>query len=126
MTLGEYIKQYRELHGLSQRQFAHQCNVSNGYISMLEKNMNPKTGKPLTPQVSMLLNIAAGMGMTLSDLLTIVDDMPVVLVAGSPSPLSSASSAPILELYERLNEAGQQKLLDYAQDLVASGRYNKA
>lgn len=126
MTLGEFIKQYRDLHSLSQRQFAHQCHVSNGYISMLEKNMNPKTGRPLTPQISMLRNIAVGMGMTLSDLLTTVDDMPVELVGGAPAPLLTSGTAPILDLYERLSADGQKKLLDYAQDLVASGRYDKA
>lgn len=88
--------------------------------------MNPKTGRPLTPQISMLRNIAVGMGMTLSDLLTTVDDMPVELVGGAPAPLLTSGTAPILDLYERLSADGQKKLLDYAQDLVASGRYDKA
>lgn len=44
MTLSDFVKEYRKEHDLSQRQFAAICGLSNGYISMLEKNMNPKTG----------------------------------------------------------------------------------
>lgn len=45
MTLGEIIVKYRLEHGLSQRQFALRCGLSNGYIAMIEKNRNPATGK---------------------------------------------------------------------------------
>ena len=79
MTLRELIAQYRSEHGLSQRQFAVQCSLSNGYISMLEKGVNPKTGLPLTPTLQALKKLATGMGISLSDLISIADDMPVSL-----------------------------------------------
>ena len=40
MTLGEYVKAYREEHGLSQRGFARLVGLSNTYISYLEKESN--------------------------------------------------------------------------------------
>ena len=46
MTLGELIQEYRKEHGMSQRQFAIACQLSNGYISMLERGENPKTKTP--------------------------------------------------------------------------------
>ena len=49
MTLSDLVQEYRREHGLSQRQFASICGLSNGYISMLERNVNPKTGQPVTP-----------------------------------------------------------------------------
>lgn len=49
MTLKDLIIEYRNDHGLSQRQFATACGLSNGYISMLEKEMNPNTKLPVTP-----------------------------------------------------------------------------
>lgn len=79
MTLGDFIKAYREQNGLSQRQFAERSGVSNGYISMLEKNENPKTGQPLSPTTSVLKKLSAAMGMTVSDLSTHVDDMAGLL-----------------------------------------------
>ena len=84
MTLRELITQYRSEHGLSQRQFATQCSLSNGYISMLEKGVNPKTQLPLTPTLPALKKLATGMGISLSELISVADDMPVSLVSDEP------------------------------------------
>lgn len=77
MKLGDLIRSYRDTHGLSQRQFAIQCDLSNGYISILEKGINPSTGKPVTPTLPQMKKIADGMAMTLSELFEKVDDMPI-------------------------------------------------
>ena len=79
MILGDLIRDYRDTHGLSQRQFANQCDLSNGYISILEKGINPSTGKPVTPTLPQLKKLATGMGLTLSELFEKADDMPVDL-----------------------------------------------
>jgi len=79
MRLRDLIKNYRDTHDLSQRQFANQCNLSNGYISILEKGVNPRTGKPVTPTIPQLKKLADGMAMTLNELFDQVDDMPVSL-----------------------------------------------
>ena len=79
MTLVELIKQYRKEHDLSQRQLALACDLSNGYISMLEREENPKTGQPITPTIGALKKLATGMHMTLGELLMAVDDMPIDL-----------------------------------------------
>ena len=77
MTLQEFLVEYRKKHGLSQRQFAERCGLSNGYISMLESGKNPASGKPLVPQLPALAKIAAGMNITLTELLAAVDNIPV-------------------------------------------------
>ena len=79
MKLGELIKEYRDTHDLSQRQFALRCDLSNGYISILEKGINPNTGKPVTPTLPQLKKLADGMSMTLTELFDLIDDIPVVL-----------------------------------------------
>lgn len=80
MTLRDLVKEHRAHHGLSQRQFAIVCGLSNGYISMLEKNLNPKTGLPVTPSLPALKKLAGGMGISLMDLFTRADDIPVDLL----------------------------------------------
>ena len=80
MTLGELIQKYRLEHGLSQRQFAAVCDLSNGYISMLERGENPKTKLPVTPTLPAMRKIAQEMRITLTDLFVSVDDMPVDLM----------------------------------------------
>ena len=99
MTLSELICKYRTEHDLSQRQFAAKCDLSNGYISMLEKGTNPNTGKPLIPTIPKLTQLAAGLDMSLTELFESVDDMPVDLVPSLPSniiPMPEMRKIPLL------------------------------
>lgn len=77
MTLSELITNYRTEHGLSQRQLASRCSLSTGYISLIEKEINPQTGKRMVPTLAVLNKLANGMGMTIDELFSVCDDMPV-------------------------------------------------
>ena len=79
MKLSDVIKKYRIEHGLSQRQMGAQCGLSTGYISLIEKEINPQTGKQMVPSLPVLNKISAGMGITLDALLAACDDMEVTL-----------------------------------------------
>lgn len=79
MTLAEFIVNYRKEHGISQRRLADQCDLSTGYISLIEKEINPQTGKKMVPTLAVFDKLAKGMGMTIDDLFAAVDDMPVSL-----------------------------------------------
>ena len=85
MKLSELIVEYRREHDLSQRQFALQCGVSNGYISMLEKERNPKTGEPIVPSMQHYAKIAKGMGISIHELFTRIDDAPVSIAEEQPA-----------------------------------------
>ena len=79
MKLGAFIKQYRQKNKLTLRDFAGRCGASHSYISMLEEGKNSKTGEPITPSLATLVKISGAMNMTLHELVTQVDDMPVEL-----------------------------------------------
>ena len=102
MTLSELLVQYRLSHDLSQRQLAVRCGVSNGYISMLERNLNPSTGDPVVPSLPTLKKIASGMGMTLDALFAAVDDMPISLDADSVSLPSNVLPFPGTHMLPRI------------------------
>lgn len=109
MTISDILKQYRAEHNLSQRQFADQCGVSNGYISLLEKGENPKTGKPVTPTLGNLQKIARTMGTTIDDLLSSADDLEIDI---SAKPTLNPEDG----LYERiagLDPDLQQQLIEF-------------
>lgn len=89
MTLGELIAQYRREHDLSQRQMGVQCGLSTGYISLIEKEINPQTGKTMVPTLTVLNKIAKGMGMTIDELISACDDMPVN-VSEKTAPISES------------------------------------
>ena len=132
MTLGEVIKQFREKEDMSQRQFALKCNVSNGYISMLEKGKNPKTDKPIETSLPTLKAIASTMGMSLNDLLTLVDDDISIDLSGDytqfteknkPADKSghiefSANDKLILEILAELSDSKKEEAIRYLRYLA--------
>ena len=74
MKLSAIIADYREKMQISQREFARRCDLSNSYISFLEKETNPKTGRPMVPTLIQYKKIATGMNMTVQQLFEMLDD----------------------------------------------------
>ena len=73
MTLGEVIKAYREKAGESMEVFANRCSLSKGYISMLERGINPRNDKPIAPTLPVVRKVAEAMGMSIDGLLEVID-----------------------------------------------------
>lgn len=121
MLLKEIITQYRAANGLSQRAFAAKCNVTNGYISMLENGKNPTTGKPVVPSLTKLSNIAEGMGITLHQLLQSVDDMEIDISNNEPNEYRTHDLSPaalrIAAIYDATTDPGRE-LLDSVATFV--------
>lgn len=76
MRLSEIVKKYREEHGISQREFAKHCDLSNAVISNVERELNT-VGKPFTPSFETISRIASGMGMSVHELFMQIDDVEV-------------------------------------------------
>lgn len=74
MFLGEIIKRYRKENNLSLRAFASKCGLSYTYISMLEKNIDYRTGKPIAPTLDSVKYISNAMNIPIDDLLKMLDD----------------------------------------------------
>ena len=51
---------------------------------MLEKGVNPNTGEPITPTIPQYQKIARGLGVSINDLFSMIDDAPVSLAPQSP------------------------------------------
>lgn len=127
MHLGEYIKEYRTSHGdMSQDAFAKISGLSKGYISMLERNENPKTKLPIAPTIDTYQKVANAVGVSLNELFTYVDSS-IDLNTGIPLPAApDPEEERLTGLYRQLNTEGREKLVDYADDLVSSGKYIKS
>ena len=74
MFLGDLIKDYRTKNGLSQRDFAKLCNLSHTYIAALEKNIDRRTGKPITPTLDTVKYVSKAMNMSVEDILHLLED----------------------------------------------------
>ena len=79
MKIGEIIKDYRKKHDLTLRDFAQKAGMSHGYIAMLEDGKNSKTKEPMIPTLPSLKKISTALGISLSELISVSDDMPVKL-----------------------------------------------
>ena len=91
MKLSNIIIDYRNQEQISQREFARRCGLSNSYISFIENEYNPRTGKPIVPTLEQYQKIASGMGLTVHELFERLDeDSPVDL------HVSDVSSVPIV------------------------------
>ena len=69
MTLGDLVKEYREKHDISMDEFSKMCNLSKGYISMLENNINPRIDKPIAPTLPTIRKIALAINMDIDSIL---------------------------------------------------------
>ena len=121
MTIREIIIEFREKNNLSQRQFAERCGVSNGYISMLENDVNPTTGKPAIPSLTMLRKIAKGMNMTIDDLLA-ANEMLLVELSDEKKAASekAAKKQEFIELYDRLTPEEKKLIIAQMQGILAA------
>lgn len=90
MKLSKILIEYRQSLQISQRELARRCGLSNSYISFIENEFNPRTGKPIVPTIEQYQNLAAGMGLTVQQLFEQLDeDSPVDLrVSVLPDDLS--------------------------------------
>lgn len=126
MTLGEIIKNYREEHGLSQRNFAQKTGLTNGYISMLENNRNPKNGQPITPSIPTLMRLAKIMGITLHELLNKCDDMTVTLSDDDEIKLYRSFDDEGIQLYLALDDVDRAETRGAMRQMLKAEKYSKS
>lgn len=132
MTLGDVIKSYRDENKVSMEYVANLCGITKGYVAMLEKNINSKTGRPVKPTIETIVKVCNGLHLDFNSVFDSLDDDYEINI----SPSLSSSSASELELTDQeerllgicrsLNEEGRERLVEYGDDLVASGKYIKS
>ena len=83
MPLSEIVKIFRREFMIPMDQLAADSGLSKAYISMIENNKNPRTGKPIVPSIDTLRKLASGMRMDLDTLLAVMDGNQPVRVAFS-------------------------------------------
>jgi transcriptional regulator with XRE-family HTH domain len=118
-SLEEFIKYNREKMGLSLREFAERCGLSHSYIDALEKGANPKTKKPMRPNVETLEKLANGLGISREALMVATGYLPIPkLNSGTPDKSlveepKQQYAPPLEDPFEGLNEESRRKAQDY-------------
>lgn len=73
MTLGDFIKEYRNAHQCSMDDFARLSGLSKAYISILERNYNPSTKRAAVPSLDTIKRVANAISMDVNELITALD-----------------------------------------------------
>lgn len=118
MNIKEYVYNYRKEHSLSMQAFGDMCGLSRAYISILEKGINPTTGKPFIPTIDTLKKIAEVTGTDLDSLLKMLDDSQPVIVNIPPAPMLQLTDQEksMIKKYRQLNADGKSRV-DYVLNM---------
>lgn len=80
--LGEFLKACRNEKDLSLRQMEALTGISRTYLGNLEKGIDPRTGKEISPTIPTLEKLASGLNRQLNELLILASDESMVQSAG--------------------------------------------
>lgn len=114
MKLSHIITDYRSQMKISQREFARRCGLSNSYISFIENEHNPRTGKPIVPTLEQYQKIATGMGLTVHQLFERLDeDSPVDLHVSDTSrvPIVVPDSKQFVKIVQAMSVADYETVM---------------
>lgn len=80
MFLGDIILKYRKEMNMSQRDFSKKSNMSHSYIAMLEKNIDARTGKPISPTLETIKNVSIATNISIDDILKLLNDEQEIVI----------------------------------------------
>lgn len=122
IKFGARLRQLRTSRNLSQMDFAKQIGVSKSSINMYERGERE-------PGLETLEKIADYFNVDMDYLLGKTDIINKIWCSSSFTSSTTADLTAIeqslIKDFRNLNAEGQQKLVEYAADLCASGRYIK-
>lgn len=112
MTTENFVQNLKSIldeRGISYAQAGRESGAGVDFIRNIERRGS-------APAFTRVQQMAEYLGMTTSELLG---------EEKAPSPTKDENEEELLTLYRKLNQEGQEKLLDYADDLAESGKYKK-
>ena len=115
MTTGERIRQLRLEHQMTQEELGAKVGVQKAAIYKYENGLIVNLKRSTLEKLAIVLET------TPTYLMGMEDSEPSSTVLSELTPQQSA----LLSSFDQLNEEGQQKAVDYVDDLVLTGRYKK-
>lgn len=122
MNVGQIIKKYREQYYITMEEFAKRSGLSKGYISMLEKNENPKTKSPIIPSFKTLKAIANAMNIDMDELVNMLDGQQKISLK-EDKPKKKGVKIPVLgRVQAGIPIEAIEEVLDYEEITEAMAR----
>ncbi|WP_069996901.1 XRE family transcriptional regulator [Streptococcus agalactiae] len=117
MHIGKYIKEYRDTNNLSMAEFAKESGISKAYVSVLEKNRDPRNGKEIIPSIPIIKKVSDTIGISFDDLLNSLDENQIIALNETKTEknLNSSTLQKITFTSSQLEHKRQLIVLDYAE-----------
>ena len=117
MHIGRYIKKYRDTNNLSMAEFAKESGISKAYVSVLEKNRDPRNGKEIIPSIPIIKKVSDTIGISFDDLLNSLDENQIIALNETKTEknLNSSTLQKINSTSSQLEHKRQLNVLDYAE-----------
>ena len=119
MTVGDRIKSLRVQHDMSQEELGVLLKTTKQTIFKYENNIVTNIPLDKIERLSEIWNISPAYIMGWME-----NPLPLSTCL-TKAPASGSDLEKLSDVLAQLNEEGREKLLDYADDLVASGKYTK-
>ncbi len=120
MNAGDKIKQLRLDRGLTLEEVGQLVGVGKSTVRKWE------TGAIANMRRDKIAKLADALGIDPMDIINMYEHDDPAVASPFPALALTDPEQRLLDNYRDLNDAGRDKLLDYAEDLVLSGRYEKA
>jgi len=115
VTFGQRLRKARKERGFTQKQLADLIDAKHNSVSDWENDKNK-------PDPDTIEYICGALDIPVSFLFS---DSIQIKKSPEPTDLDSEDLHPLLKIYEQLNVDGQNRLMEYAQDLAEMPKYKK-
>ena len=115
MTFGQRLRKARKERGFTQKQLADLIDAKHNSVSDWENDKNK-------PDPDTIEYICGALDIPVSFLFS---DSIQIKKSPEPTDLDSEDLHPLIKIYEQLNVDGQNRLMEYAQDLAEMPKYKK-
>lgn len=115
MTFGQRLRKARKERGFTQKQLADLIDAKHNSVSDWENDKNK-------PDPDTIEYICGALDIPVSFLFS---DSIQIKKTPEPTDIDSEDLHPLLKIYNELNADGQERLMEYAQDLAEMPKYKK-
>lgn len=121
MTLGDIVKRYRSANHMSMDDFARLSGLSKGYISMLERNENPVSKKPIVPSLTTIKGVAQALGTTPEEIMRMLGPDQMVNLAEDDisKDQSSHLASDFVNLFSKLSKTEKEIVIKQIKGLLS-------
>lgn len=119
MHIGKFIKKYRDDNKISMAEFAKISGISKAYVSVLEKNKDPRNGKEIIPSIPVIKKVSNAINISFDELLDSLDESQVISLKETETEKDFSSPTPqVLHLDRELKDPRHSEWISNGEELL--------